>query len=130
MSEKLPVKSRPAEVSVLPIGSTRAVGRHSTCNNDLGLGKNFANAQAWSMTAAHWSTTVTAPHYISENKSDMRGIKSGWYAIEDDGNLSSGPFSSREQCVNRITQPTNGDDGVQVATRAVLKHSSSPDIWH
>jgi hypothetical protein len=39
------------------------------------------------MTAAHWSTTVTAPHYISENKFDMRGIKSGWYAIDDDGNL-------------------------------------------
>jgi hypothetical protein len=60
------------------------------------------------MTAAHWSTTVTAPHYISDNKSDVRGIKPGWYAIEDDGNLSSGPFSSREECVKRITQPTNG----------------------
>jgi hypothetical protein len=59
------------------------------------------------MTAAHWSTTVTAPHYISENKSDMRGIKPGWYAIEDDGNLSSGPFYSLEECVKRITRPTN-----------------------
>jgi hypothetical protein len=59
------------------------------------------------MTAEHWSATVIAPHYISENKSDMRGIKPGWYAIEDDGNLSSGPFSSREECVKRITQPTN-----------------------
>jgi hypothetical protein len=38
----------------------------------------------------------------------MRGIKPGWYAIEDDGSLSSGPFSSREECVNRITQPTTG----------------------
>jgi hypothetical protein len=60
------------------------------------------------MTAAHWSTTVTVPHYISENKSDMRGIKPGWYAIEEDGDLSSGPFSSLEECVKRITQPTNG----------------------
>jgi hypothetical protein len=51
---------------------------------------------------------VTAPHYSGENKSDMRGIKPGWYAIEDDGNLSSGPFSSRKECVKRITQPTNG----------------------
>jgi len=51
---------------------------------------------------------VTALHYISENKSDMRGIKPGWYAIEDDGNLSSGPFFSCEECVNRITHPTNG----------------------
>ena len=50
---------------------------------------------------------MTAPHYISENKSDMRGIKPGWYAVEDDGNLSSGPFSSLEECVKRITQPTN-----------------------
>ncbi|MGB6284769.1 MAG: hypothetical protein WBG18_10190 [Xanthobacteraceae bacterium] len=51
---------------------------------------------------------MTAPHYISENKSDMRGIKPGWYAVEDDGNLSSGPFFSLEECVKRITQPTNG----------------------
>jgi hypothetical protein len=51
---------------------------------------------------------MTAPHYISDDKSDMRGIKSGWYVIEDDGNLSSGPFSSLVECVTRITQPTNG----------------------
>jgi hypothetical protein len=50
---------------------------------------------------------MTAPHYINENKSDMRGIKPGWYAIENDGTLSSGPFSSHEQCNERITQPTN-----------------------
>lgn len=51
---------------------------------------------------------MTSPHYIGENKSDMRGIKPGWYAVEDDGNLSSGPFSSLEECVKKITQPTNG----------------------
>ena len=34
----------------------------------------------------------------------MRGIKPGWYAIEDDGNLSSGLFHSRQKCVKRITQ--------------------------
>jgi hypothetical protein len=66
------------------------------------------------MTAAHWTTTVTAPHYISENKSDVRGIKPGWYAIEDDGNLSSGPFSSRDECVKRITQPTNGTTALKL----------------
>ena len=60
------------------------------------------------MTAEHWTTTVTAPHYIGDDNADCRGIKPGWYAIEDDGNLSSGPFSSREECVKRITQPTNG----------------------
>jgi len=50
---------------------------------------------------------MTASHYINENKSDMRGIKPSWYAIENDGNLSSGPFSSLEECVRRISQPTN-----------------------
>jgi hypothetical protein len=47
---------------------------------------------------------MTAPHYLSENKSDMRGIKSGWYAIEEDGELTSGPFSSREECATKIAQ--------------------------
>ena len=58
------------------------------------------------MTAEHWTTTVTAPHYISDDNADCRGIKPGWYAIEDDGNLSFGPFLSREECVKRITRPT------------------------
>ena len=51
---------------------------------------------------------MTVPYYICENKSDMRGIKHGWYAIEDDGNLSSGPFPVFEACFARISQPTNG----------------------
>jgi hypothetical protein len=44
---------------------------------------------------------MTSPHYINEDKSDMRGIKHGWYAVEDDGNLSSGPFASREEGLER-----------------------------
>ena len=51
---------------------------------------------------------MVIPHYINEIQSDMRGIKPGWYAIEHDGNLSSGPFSSQEKCLSRVTQPTNG----------------------
>jgi hypothetical protein len=55
---------------------------------------------------AHRSTAMATPHFINDDRSDMRGIKPGWYAIDDDGNISSGPFSSREQCLIRITQPT------------------------
>ena len=51
--------------------------------------------------------TMTVPHYIGENESDTRGIRCGWYAIEDGGDLSSGPFSNRAKCVRRITQPTD-----------------------
>ena len=44
---------------------------------------------------------MTIPYYIGEDRSDMRGIKPGWYAIEDDGNLSSGPFPSLEECITK-----------------------------
>ena len=68
---------------------------------------------------------MTVPHYINECKSDMRGIKPGWYAIEDDGYLSSGPFSSLEECVKRIAQPKN-------ETKASVQHGRtealSPNI--
>ena len=51
---------------------------------------------------------MAVPHYVNKHKSDMRGIKPGWYAMDDDGNLVSGPFSSREKCVERNIQPTIG----------------------
>ena len=51
--------------------------------------------------------TMTIPYYINENKSDIRGIKPGWYAMDDDGKLSSRRFSSREECLIRSTQQTN-----------------------
>jgi hypothetical protein len=48
------------------------------------------------------------PHYFNEDRSNMRRIKSGWYVMDDDGNLSCGPFPSHEECLSRIIQPTNG----------------------
>jgi hypothetical protein len=54
---------------------------------------------------------MTAPYYMSETKSDMRGIKHGWYAIEDDGTLYSGPFSSFEECAERITSLPDAKGG-------------------
>jgi hypothetical protein len=51
---------------------------------------------------------MTIPHYINEDRSEMRGIKPGWYAMEDDGKLYSGPFSSRRECPSTDTQESNG----------------------
>ena len=57
--------------------------------------------------AAPWNLVArTVPHYINEDKSDMRGIKSGWYAVDEDGNLVFGPFDTYEECVEREVQPT------------------------
>jgi hypothetical protein len=47
------------------------------------------------------------PHYINEDQSDIRGIKDGWYAMKEDGHLSWGPFSTREDCIMKISQATN-----------------------
>ncbi|GEM_PF-3021069 len=48
------------------------------------------------------------PHYINENQSDMRGIKDGWYAMEEVGNLVAGPFSSREECLKLFNPVSPG----------------------
>jgi hypothetical protein len=54
-----------------------------------------------------WNGPMTTAHYINENKSDMRRIKPGWYAMDDGGKLSSGPFSSREECLGSGNQLTD-----------------------
>jgi hypothetical protein len=46
--------------------------------------------------------THPAPQYINEHQSDIRGIKDGWYAMEKNGNLVSGPFSCREDCLKVV----------------------------
>lgn len=51
---------------------------------------------------------MAIPHFINDDKSEMRGIKPGWYAIDDDGKLSSGPFSSREVCLSRCRDRNEG----------------------
>ena len=45
------------------------------------------------------------PHQVNERESDMRAVKEGWYAIEENGTLTFGPYSSREDCANKISRP-------------------------
>jgi hypothetical protein len=62
--------------------------------------------------------TMTIPRYVNEVISDVRSIKPGWYAMDDDGKLSSGPFSSHEECLSRGTQPTNESSPSKFASTA------------
>ena len=39
------------------------------------------------------------PYYVNEAQSDIRGIKCGWYAMDERGKLGSGPFSSPSECL-------------------------------
>ncbi len=50
---------------------------------------------------------MSIPHYVSEDESDIRSVKPGWYAMEESGKLSRGPFSCREECLSRDTQEMN-----------------------
>jgi hypothetical protein len=52
-------------------------------------------------------TSMTIPRYVNEDKSDMRGIKPGWYAMGDDGSLVAGPFDTSEKCVGPTRQKTD-----------------------
>jgi hypothetical protein len=50
---------------------------------------------------------MTDAYYINELHSDLRAVKEGWYAIDERGNLLSGPFNNRELCLTRISQAAN-----------------------
>ena len=47
---------------------------------------------------------MTVPHYINEHQSDIRAIKPGWYGVENNGKLSSGPYPNQGECLTGITQ--------------------------
>ena len=44
---------------------------------------------------------MTVPYYVNEHQSDIRAIKPGWYGMESNGKLSSGPFSNQGKCLTR-----------------------------
>ena len=50
------------------------------------------------------TTAMTIPYYVNEHTSEIRAIKPGWYGMESNGKLSSGPFSNQGKCITGITQ--------------------------
>jgi hypothetical protein len=75
--------------------------------------------------ADYSKATMTIPHFINEAKSDMLGIKHGWYVLDDAGKLASGPFASHEDCLKSGTQPTHGLPQSEFASTAEAKHLST-----
>ena len=50
------------------------------------------------------------PRHINELQSDRRGVKDGWYSINESDKLGCGPFENREDClsaINRQLAPTD-----------------------
>ena len=78
---------------------------------------------------------MTVPYYVNERQSDIRAIKPGWYAVERNGKLSSGPFPSQEECLTGITQPRSNSraspwrhstHNPEVAANKALNSRASP----
>src|SRR4026209_1836987 len=67
--------------------------------------------------------TESNPHYLNERQSDLRAVKEGWYATDDHGNLLLGPFSSRENCLARISQSVKGAAPFESSPRAPTRSS-------
>jgi hypothetical protein len=57
-------------------------------------------AQATKSAGFNMSNPI--PYRINEDQSDMRGVKEGWYAVDEEGKLTLGPFSSRYDCLSRL----------------------------
>jgi hypothetical protein len=55
------------------------------------------------------------PYYVNDEQSDVRGVKRGWYAMDECGSLGCGPFSTPCECLAR---------------GAEAKHSSLPKRLH
>jgi hypothetical protein len=47
------------------------------------------------------------PYYVNDMQSDIRGIKSGWYTMDERGKLGAGPFSNASECLGIGSQPKN-----------------------
>jgi hypothetical protein len=57
------------------------------------------------MKTAKYDMDEPVPHHIDEVQSDRRGVKEGWYAMDKNGRLTSGPFFSRESCLAKVIRP-------------------------
>jgi hypothetical protein len=55
------------------------------------------------------------PLYVDETQSRMRGLKSAWYAVDNEGAITAGPYPNRAECIARISQ--------------IPERSHGPDLW-
>src|SRR5258708_39633070 len=49
------------------------------------------------------------PYYANDVQSDIRGIKCGWYTMDECGRLGSGPFSTASEWLGINSQAKKGE---------------------
>jgi hypothetical protein len=51
------------------------------------------------------ATPDHTPLYLGEGQSLRCGVRQGWYAVDQHGNLQSGPYPTRENCDENLVPP-------------------------
>ena len=69
---------------------------------------------------------MTVPYYVNEHISEIRAIKPGWYGIESNGMLSSGPFSNQGECLTGITEARSNFRASPWSAQAISRPLSVP----
>jgi hypothetical protein len=81
-------------------------------NNGIDTGAAPAPAAA-SGSAFHFSRLF--PRYVDETQSRMRGLQVAWYAVDNEGTITAGPYPNRDECIARISQ--------------IPERWRGPDLW-
>jgi hypothetical protein len=55
------------------------------------------------------------PLYVNETQSRMRGLEVAWYAVDNEGAITAGPYPDRDECIARISQ--------------IPERWRGPDLW-
>jgi hypothetical protein len=72
---------------------------------------------------------MTVPHYINEHQSEIRAIKPGWYGVENNGKLSSGPYPNQGKCLTGITQARGNFRASPWLARATASKNVRASPW-
>jgi hypothetical protein len=55
------------------------------------------------------------PRYVDVTQSRMRGLKVAWYAVDNEGTITAGPYPNRDECIAHISQ--------------IPERLRGPDLW-
>ena len=72
---------------------------------------------------------MTIPYYVNEHTSDIRAIEPGWYGVESNGKLSSGPYPNRGKCLTGITQARGNFRASPWLARATARSNFRASPW-
>jgi len=75
-------------------------------------------------SAFHFSRLF--PRYVDETQSRMRGLKVAWYAVDNEGAITAGPYPNRDECIARISHIPERSHGPDLCGDPIRSKRSAP----